>query len=312
MSQYGATTYFKYLIRRFDRIRVAFSVLTLAAVFLLSYFGHFPDGYLHLKVFDVGQGDALFVRTPRGRTVLVDGGPDARISDLLSAELPFFSRTIDLVILTHPHSDHFNGLIDVLGRFEVRNIAFNESSVETKSYLKFLEAVLEEKKGGAKVVEVMKGDKITLDELVLTILWPEREAGKIQGLNPLDPGSDKININDLSIVSVLSYKNFDIFLPGDQQTDGVERMFDTAVPANVEVLKVAHHGSRNGVNERILEALRPKVGIISVGLKNRYSHPHQEALDLLNKFKVRVLRTDQDGTIEIVSKGEQYWVKRGH
>ena len=214
----------------------------------------------------------------------------------LSSDLGFFNRSVDVGILTHPDSDHAAGLIGVLSRFRVSNIIYN-SEGETQTFLSFKEAVERQKKNGAKVYTVKSGDRVKIGDISVNFLWPISAAGSSR-------------TNDLSIVSLVKFKDFEVLLPGDQEVMEAEKMLAAVDVPAVEVLKVAHHGSKNGLSRRILERLKPQLAIISAGKNNRYGHPHGQVLELLKEFTVRILRTDEEGTVEVASDGQSFWLTK--
>ena len=290
--------YFQFLIKKTWKPVIPIFTGTLLSIFLIGSLNVFPDGNLHLKVYDVGQGDSLFIKTPKGSTVLIDGGPDDQVMKSLSWDLGFFNRTIDVVILTHPHADHVTGLTDVLKRFKVRRIIF-DSPGESLTFKAFISEVERQRKAGAEVYTVKSGDRIRLGETSLDILWP-----------PTGELSASANPNDLSIVSLLKFRDFEALLPGDQEVSEAEKMLYSVEVPNIEVLKVAHHGSKNGLSRKILSLLRPEIAIISVGKNNRYGHPSPQTLKLLADFGSKLLRTDLNGTVEVITDGTKVWLKR--
>ncbi len=292
--------YFQFLFRKISRPAIPVFTGTLLAVFLFRSIISLPDGRLHLKFYDVGQGDAVFIRTPGGNQILVDGGPDGRVLEKLYADMPFFDRTIELIVLTHPHADHVGGLVEVLRRFKAKHIVYNAAAYESGVYRQFLSQVEEQAGNGAVVHHLGKDQRISLGDVSLEVLWPPLESTASTAANP----------NNLSLVSELRFKDFEVFLPGDQEQNEAARMLENVKIGSVEVLKVAHHGSKNGLNEQLLEVLKPQLAVISAGANNKYGHPHQQTLDRLRDGGIKVLRTDVDGTIEIVSDGQKFWLGR--
>lgn len=297
----AAHYYLKFIIQKAWRPIIPIFTGTLLAVFLFRSLISLPDGRLHLKFYDVGQGDAVFIRTPSGNQILIDGGPDSRILPKLYADMPFFDRTIELVILTHPHADHVSGLVEVLRRFKVEHIIYGPDDYDSNVYRQFISQTKEQVRRGAAVHHLGGGERISLGEVSLEMLWPPLES----------TASDTTsNPNNLSLVGELRFKGFKALLPGDQETDEAARMLSRLPLSPVEVLKVAHHGSKNGLNREALEILKPQLAVISVGANNKYGHPHQQTLDLLRSLAIPNRRTDVDGTVEVVSDGEKFWLRR--
>lgn len=283
---------------------------SLILILLLGTLLSLPDRRLHLVFCDAGQGDAILVSY--GRTqVLIDGGPDNKVSNCLSKHLPFWDRQIEMVVLTHADEDHFVGLIDVFKRYNVRYFVADSLINSKISFWQFYQLVLEEK---ASFYSPKAGEKIKIGNLEFLVLWPKERLGNSQiwrkenlsYLSEKRPLPDSIlakatfpdELNDTSIVLQLSFGQSQALLTGDI-TEKVESQLDLG---KVEVLKVAHHGSKFSTSEEFLSKIKPKLAIISVG-ENRFGHPAQETLERLSKAGIKVLRTDQEGNIEIVSNG---------
>ncbi len=282
------------------------NVFTLGAliIFFLGFFSvnlyKFSDNNLHVVMCDVGQGDAIFIRTPSKSNILIDGGPDDSVLDCLNNNLPFWDKKIDLIILTHPHADHLNGLKYVLERYTV--LHFVTEKIESKSQgFKSLEPKLAAKNLTAKYIYA--GDKIIFtNNLVFTTMWPDKEwvASQEARLNP------KLDFNNTSLVELLTYGNFKALFTGDAGVkieDGIVQKV-----GKINLLKVPHHGSRTGMSDYFLSSVRPDLALISAGKGNSYGHPAKFSLDLLNKHNIKTLRTDIDGEIEVVTDGKDYWL----
>ena len=255
-----------------------------------------PDDKLHLVVCDVGQGDAILV-TYKTTQMLVDGGPNSSVLECLAGHMPFYDRRIEVVVLTHPQADHMNGLIDVLKRYTVLQFVKEPVANDTDGYRELIKLIEQNKQ--IKQSEVYAGDEIRFVNFKFAVLWPERDlpAGR--------QGFESKELNETAIVGKLSFGDFDALLTSDAGL--------IAPPVPVDVLKVPHHGSKYGMTKEWLEVARPKLAIISVGRRNSYGHPTPEAMKLLEDLpagrQVKILRIDQDGTVEIVSDGKSYWVK---
>lgn len=256
----------------------------------------FNDGKLHVVFCDVGQGDATFIRTPDGSDILIDGGPDDSVLDCLSSHMPFWDRSIEVIFLTHPHADHLNGVLEVLRRYEV--IHFVTENVQGSSDLVKLEmAILADKNLSATFFS--KGKRLkTQDGVQFLTLWPPKSSFSI--------AEKELDVNGFSLIQLLKYGNFKLFLTGDAVIEAEEEAI--AEIDEITVLKVAHHGSKTGTSEKILRELNPKLAIISVGSKNRYGLPALQTLGLLKEFKIKTLRTDLSGEIEIVTDGKKWGI----
>jgi competence protein ComEC len=254
-----------------------------------------PDGRLHVAFLNVGQGDAILITTPGGRQVLIDGGPSPS-STLweMGRNMPFWDRSLDLVVNTHPDADHLAGLPEVLGRYRVGQVLLPDVAGESGLYAAWQKAVEDE---GAPVVEAEAGMRLGLEDgLVVEVLHPGRvRAG------------DKFN--DHSVVARLTFGEVSFLLSGDIEA-GVEReLAADGTSLASTVLKAPHHGGNTSSSQRFLEAVAPQVAVISVGAENRFGHPAAEVLARYAALGIPVLRTDELGTVEFVTDGERLWVR---
>jgi len=253
--------------------------------------------FLEVNFFDVGQGDAIFIETSQSQQVLIDGGPGSKILEKLGKEIPFWDRDIDLIILTHPEADHLSGLIEVLKKYKVENILWTGTIRDTPEYKEWEELIKEE---GAKIFIASNGQKIKITKgISIDILFPFEGA----------EGKELENSNDTSIVSrlVLGYNSF--LFTGDISEIAEKEIIGKTMEIDSDVLKVAHHGSRYSSSEDFLKEVSPEIAVISVGKDNSYGHPTQEVLENLNKYGIRVLRTDEAGDIKIISDGKTLKIK---
>ncbi len=256
--------------------------LVIGAVIFLIW--QWPDNRLHLIFCNVGQGDAILLEY-KSYQILVDGGPDNSVLSCLGKAMPFWDRKIELVILTHPEADHLTGLIEVVKRYQVGKLMKTKTVNETPEFQALTAAILKRR---VKVQELSCGDKIKLRQLNLSVLWPCYKGP-----------SFVTNFNQEAIVILGQYGSFTFLLPGDITQTEEQTMINLASLRPVTVLKVAHHGSKYSSSQRFLEAMQPKLAVISVG-KNSFGHPTPEVLARLKAVGVKVLRTDEAGTIEIV------------
>jgi competence protein ComEC len=211
--------------------------------------------------------------------------------------MPFWDRTLDAVFLTHPHADHLNGLISVLKRYEVIHY-FTETGQNSTNLEKLEKVLLAEKKLSAK--ELFSGDYIeTTDKVKILALWPQKTANL--ALKPAD-----LDKNGMSLVQLLSYGSFKMLLTGDAEEPTGDKIASEI--GKITVLKVPHHGSAIGMSKEYLDELRPDLAVISVGKNNKYGHPTKVAIDLLVQDRIKTLRTDQVGEVEIISDGKSFSV----
>ncbi|MCL4382299.1 MAG: MBL fold metallo-hydrolase [Patescibacteria group bacterium] len=267
-------------------------------VLLLAAFSSWPDGKLHLVFCDVGQGDAIYVRTPNGEDILVDGGPNEKVLGCLGKHMPFYDRKIELVFLSHPQADHLNGLNSVLERYNVDYFISSGTEGKGEEYKKLMDLI---KNNKIPLKKEAAGEKILLDNLSFLVLWPSTQV--------LGAQTSQTDLNELSLVLELTYNQFNALLTGDAGQDVQQeiRNQESGI-SDIKVIKVPHHGSKTSLLSSFLEQIKPKLAIISVG-KNSYGHPTKETLGILRDKDIRILRTDEDGEIEIVSDGEKWWRK---
>jgi competence protein ComEC len=286
--------------------------LCVISLFLLGGFffyqnSKFNDGKLHLVVCDVGQGDAIFIRTPGGSDILVDGGPDDSVLSCLSNHMPFWDRTIELMVLTHPHADHLTGLISVLSRYKVMHYVTENVENQTAAF-KRLEDALAVQHLTANYAT--SGERIDFaDKTHLLTVWPTAdwlENLKLQDSKNLDTEGSSLDVNGFCLIQLLSYGNFKALLTGDAGQIVEDKIAGEV--GKVDVLKVPHHGSKTGMSDYFLSEIQPSLAIISVGANNKYGHPAKTALDLLSAHNIKYLRTDKDGEVEIVTDGKTFSV----
>jgi len=253
-----------------------------------------PDSRLEVKVLDVGQGDAIFIRTPAGHKLLVDGGPSGRlVSEALGEELPFWDRKLDMVILTHPDDDHLAGLVTVLERYDVKEVVASPQSADTDTFAAW-QRDIEEK--GIPCHTAKSGEWIDLGEgATLQFLWPPDDASLREG-----------DTNDSSVVVKLAWGRASFLLTGDLEAAGENALLESGVDLQATALKVAHHGSAYSTSESLLRAVRPLVAVISVGEDNRFGHPSSATLGRLDD--TIVFRTDEQGEVTLSTDGERLWI----
>ena len=238
---------------------------------------------------DVGQGDAILIRSPEGKTALIDAGPSKEIVRLIRER---GVKSIDLVVVSHHHADHYGGMDAVIKTFRPRFFLATDSSHTTPHYLKLLRLVRDS--GVTAIFPTTSPRKIELGSVVLTVMpqLPENLEDE----------------NDNSIGIRVQHGSCSLLLTGDSQA-GERAFWERHVPdliQNCTVLKLAHHGSKNGTDARWLSLVKPRLALISVGEGNEYGHPHPQTLALVSRMRIPVLRTDQDGTITIRSDGKHW------
>lgn len=277
--------------RRWTSSRLAAATLVAALLGLTLAAANRPDDRAHVTVLDVGQGDAILVEGGHGGRLLVDGGPDpGRLIVALDARLPPWDRRLDLVVLSHPHEDHVAGLPLLLERYRVGRLFEPGMRGPGPGYDTFR---AELQASGRRVDQLATGDRFTLDEIGFRVLWPDR------GMVPDQPADTGTGINDVSIVLLGEVDDRRFLLTGDIEQDVDPVLVARGLP-RADVLKVAHHGSRTATTTALLDAVRPSTAIISVGESNPYGHPSPATIGRLEAHGARILRTDRDGSVEVV------------
>lgn len=249
-------------------------------------------GSLRVSVLDIGQGDAIFIESPTGQEVLVDGGPNRAVLSALSKVMPFYDRSIDLLVISNPDKDHIAGFVDVIKDFKVGAMLIPGTITSTEIY-KTLLSVAE--KSGVKIILGRRGEQIDIGGgSYIDVLFPDRD---VSGLDT----------NTGSLIAKLVYGKTAMLLTGDAPT-GVEDYLVRIDGVNLQsnILKVAHHGSKTSVSQAFYGMVNPQMAAISVGAGNSYGHPNKETLDMLSQFGIKTLRTDQLGTIRFISDGEKF------
>jgi len=250
-----------------------------------------PSDSAEIYFLDVGQGDAELIQKGDFQ-ILIDGGPSDAVLSELGKVMPLSDRKIDIIILTHPHADHLAGINLILERYGVGVIYSSGVLNTTNGYLEFLNKI--KKKNVSFKVPKAYDKIIPFANSELDFLWPGDKYLK-QNLS---------NLNNSSLVTKFCFFSHCALFTGDIEIDEQASMFEYYTQKNLislfeaELLKIPHHGSRNGTNEKLLKTVVPKYAVIEVGADNKYSHPHTETVSILKKLTIQTLRTDQGGTIK--------------
>lgn len=255
-----------------------------------------PDGRLHVAFLDVGQGDAVLITTPGGRQILIDGGPSAtELNWRLGQEMPFWDRSLDVVVNTHGDADHLAGLVSLLGRYTIDQVLVSGLPLENPLWQEW-----ETSLAGTGLTPVLgqAGMQLSLGDGVSASL-----------LFPGPAGWNENSPNNHSLVLRLQYGRVSFLLPGDIEAVVEQELVRTGAPLAATVLKSPHHGAKTSSSVPFLEAVDPQIVVISVGADNRFGHPSPEVLERYAERGVTVLRTDERGTIEFSTDGERLWVE---
>ncbi|MBM4443842.1 MAG: DNA internalization-related competence protein ComEC/Rec2 [Chloroflexi bacterium] len=279
-------------------VRLSLAVLVVCTALVWIAVLAMPDERLRVSFLDTGQGDAVLIETPAGQQILIDGGPDGdRVCQELGEKLPFWDRSLDLVVLSHGHDDHITGLVEVLHRYRVDLVLESGLAESTPAYEAWLEAI-EERSIERAVAEA--GQRIDLGGgITIDVIHPQEEM--LQGTD-----SDANN-NSLVLRLVLGGVSF--LFTGD-----IDREAETAIlgadqwqELNCTVLKVPHHGSAGSTSARLLSAVEPEIAVVSVGEDNGFGHPDGATVARLGEAEI--YRTDMNGTVSFITDGERLWVE---
>ena len=247
-----------------------------------------PDQKFHIYFLDIGQGDSILIKTPENHQILIDGGPGNTVIEELGEVLPFFDKSIDLVVLTHPHADHVDGLIEVLKRFNVNNVLITGVSYDSPDYKEFLNEI--EKKNINVLVAESRTD-FRFGNVLFDIIYPKNSIA----------GKKFPNVNNSSITMRVLYKNKKILLTGDLESEAEQKLILTGINLKADIFKAGHHGSKTASSMDLLRKVNPTFTVIQSGAGNSFGHPHKETLENFKKIGVKkVFRNDLQGRIEFI------------
>ncbi|MBD3365737.1 MBL fold metallo-hydrolase [candidate division WWE3 bacterium] len=283
---------------------------------LLLAFNNSRGQYLELAFLDVGQGDAILITTPQKKHILIDGGEGYSVGQALDAYFPLNNCKLEVMVLTHPHADHLEGLLRTLEHCRVERVIFNAVSYDSGLYdawLAFTEGLFSSQ--DLVVESLVSGEAFQVDGVTFYALWPYQK----------DIPNGFSNLNNSSLVLLLDYGDFEALLTGDAEVEAlseiysdfaIDKGFSGGVPAlskpqqilqkPLEVYKASHHGSKNGLYKSLWKSLDPEVTVISVGKENDFGHPSPEVLEFFESEKAVVKRTDVAGTVKIRYNLTQY------
>ncbi|MEM7034421.1 MAG: DNA internalization-related competence protein ComEC/Rec2 [Chloroflexota bacterium] len=255
-----------------------------------------PDGNLHVAFLDIGQGDAIFITTPNGRQMLIDGGPSpAQLGYRLGQEMPFWDRSIDLIINTHSDLDHLGGLVEIIDRYTINSVLIGDTVSDSALHKAWLH-------------------QLDAENLTPTLTWQNMtfqidEAVTVTILNPGIASQFEDTPNNRSIVLKLQMGAVSFLLPGDIEAVVERSLVRNDLDLQATVLKSPHHGSQTSSTLPFLQKVNPQLVVISAGADNRFGHPHTSVLDRYQTQGIQILRTDLLGTVELITNGEQLWVE---
>ncbi|MFA5793262.1 MAG: ComEC/Rec2 family competence protein [Candidatus Gracilibacteria bacterium] len=244
--------------------------------------------YLRVDFLDIGQGDSVLVTTAEKNHILIDGGPGRDVLSELPSALPYLFNEIDLMVLTHPHDDHIEGLIPLLERVPVGAILFSAPAYKSESYDTFLRKIDELK---IPMFFAEAGVDFKFGDTFIDVLYPSNQT----------VGEEFSNINNSSVILRISDGKNSVLLTGDADESVEAELVDKyGASLKADIFKAGHHGSKYSNTADFLDAVIPNLVVISVGEGNDYGHPHEEVLGRLNSLGIDFLRTDLKGTVSII------------
>lgn len=267
---------------------ILFSSLIVGWLSLYVLSSQIPDYKFHIFFLDVGQGDSTFIKTPQNHQILIDGGEDNTVLENLKDVVPFFDKSIDLIVLTHPHKDHIGGLIEVMKRFDIENILITGVYSDDPYYLELLQNI---KSLDTNVFIANADTDFLFNNVLLDVIYPFAQIAY----------KSFENQNNSSIVIKVFYKDEVILLTGDIEKTIEQEIINSNINIKSDILKMAHHGSKTSSSAEFLKKASPEISVIQVGKNNKFGHPNEETLENLSSAGVKeIYRTDEEGIIEFV------------
>ena len=245
-----------------------------------------------IHVIDVGQADSILITTPSNKNMLIDGGDEDSAKIIKSYLKNKKVKNLDVVIATHPDSDHIGSLDYIIDNFDVEKIYMPNQTTDSECYINLSDSC---NKKNLKVNYLSKDDSFNLDDST--------------NIYVLSPSYITDNNNSNSIVLNISYKNNNFLFTGDCEESNEIDMINSYNLEDIDFLKVAHHGSYTASSLTFLEETTPDIAVISCGYKNSYGHPHKSTLDNLESVDAKIFRTDQNGSMQFYSDGEKIYSK---
>ncbi len=269
-------------------------IIILITISLIYYYNKEDYSKLLRVIFlNVGQGDGILIKSPQGKNIIIDGGPNANFINQIGKNHSYKNHKIDILVLTHAHADHYTGLIEVLKRYKINLILWSGVDASNPDYLYFKNLT-----GTFNTKIAILGQEYLIEpNLKIKIIYPNHflKAKEIEDLN------------DTSVSIILSYKDVHFWLAGDLTCKGETEIIKQNLNIKAEVYKASHHGSRWSNCNPILNLLKPKLAIIQSGIDNKFKHPHSETLKRLSEKNIEILRNDQLANILISTDGKNIW-----
>ena len=282
-------------IKKYFRWYFLVTLFILALILLLTLINPKREGVLTFAVLDVGQGDALYIESPNGNQVIVDGGPGNNLLKALPKVIPFYDRDIDMIVVTNPDSDHYEGFIKFLDKYKAESILEPGTTNAYPAYDVFEKKI--EQKNIKKTIAI-RGQNIDLGGgAYLQVLFPDRNVSEVSP-------------NTGSIVMKLVYGDTSVLLQGDSISNIEQYLLELdGEYLKSDILKAGHHGSKTSSILEYVEKVSPKWAVISSGANNSYGHPHKETLQTMDSLRIPTFNTCNNGTLIFESDGKNFILK---
>lgn len=273
-------------IKKVKILIIFLSTLISSFYLLLKYYQENTNQELLVSFINCSQADAIFLKTPYGQQIIIDFGSNQGLKDL-NKRIPWWDKTIDLMIITHPHDDHIAGMKSIIERYEVKNIMYTGIISDSPIYLDLLNTVEER---NIPLLIPKPQQKISFgDSCNLDIIYPIKSLAN----------KEISNLNNSSIVSRLDCAGTSFLFVGDAEIEEENEILQTKVKLQSDILKVGHHGSITSSQLDFLNQVQAKIAIIMVGQNNSFNHPSLRTIEKLKRLNYQIFRTDLDGTIDI-------------
>lgn len=280
---------------------------------------YWPSSNLEVVFCDVGQGDSILIKYGFWQ-MLIDTGPNDQVLECLRQNMPFWDKSLEVLLITHTDTDHIGGCADVLSNYQIDKL-FLADTATSESYKNMLRELLSKKSQQTKIKSAFWGQLVSFTSGgELYFLGPDE--GRLPMINSsansfsetllsdaaLLESQYKDDLNERSIILLLKYQDFDFLLMGDASCANELALLERGVIKNVEGLKVGHHGSKTSTDANFLKQAQPETAVISCGYNNKFGHPSFEVMQALHQHQVKILRTDELGTIKLITNGKVYWI----
>ncbi|MCS6956302.1 MAG: hypothetical protein NZM02_00440 [Patescibacteria group bacterium] len=269
---------------RITKKQIVFIFLFIVISFFIYFLINNLNKNTKIVFCNVGQGDGTYMRIENKIDVLIDAGPDKSILSCLGKNMPFWDKQIEIAFLSHPNKDHYQGFYYINERYKIINFITIKTPFTTNSYKKLINDLI---KKNIKIRYYFKDEKIKIDKnTYFLFFWPEKNLVSAKD-------------NNYSQIMIFNKNNLNILFTGDADYKILEKATKNKKLFNkkIKILKIPHHGSKNGINKKILSTIKPEIAVISVAKKNSYGHPNKEILDILKALNIKIKRTDIEGDI---------------